>query len=98
MNADIDNDLVGVVPADLSNFLFTIKTVIANRLMQRIAAGVIGPYRTASGATRVINLSTDIQVFQSTSDPRSYGFSYFFNGLYPAKRFVGTFSVDAAFF
>jgi hypothetical protein len=94
----VDANLVGVVPTDLATFLTTIKGYIATALRSKIADGSIGPYRTADGVTRDIDLAKDIQVFQDSTDPTKYLFRYWFNLRYPAKRFFGDYSVDRAFF
>lgn len=94
----VDANLVGVVPTDLSRFITTIKGFIASALRALISSGAIAPFKSDSGVVRDIDLSKDIQVFQSSTDPTKYYFNYFFNLRYPAKRLMGSYSVDRAFF
>lgn len=94
----IDVNVKGIVPDDLADFIVDIKTWISLTIKAQINAGVIAPYRTASGATREIDLVSDIQVFQDSSDPRNFTFKFWFNLKYVAKRFFGEYSVDNPFF
>ena len=94
----ISNNLVGVVPDDLADFISDIKKWIMIGLLAQIGARTIAPYRDAAGFPRDIDASTDIQVYQSSTDPRTFYFKYWFNLKYPAKRFFGEYSVDNPFF
>lgn len=94
----LDNNVKGIVPSELADFIVDIKTWIAVALRSNIENGSIAPYRNADGSTRDIDLLTDIQVTQSSSDPRTFVFKYWFNLKYPAKRFFGEYSVDNPFF
>ena len=98
VNDAINGNALGVVPTDLSDFILTIKSTIGTVLSASIASGAIGPYRTASGNTRDLDYSTDIQVYQMKTDPRKYTFRYFYMLRYPAKWFFGEYSVDNPFF
>jgi hypothetical protein len=93
----VDANLVGVVPTDLSSFIFTVKGYIAAALVSMVSSGAIGPFRTPAGVSRDIDLSKDVQVFQDPTDPTKFFFKYFYNLRYPAKRFFGTFTVDNPF-
>jgi hypothetical protein len=94
----LDSNVKGIVPDDLAIFIVTIKAWIAAGINASINAGAIAPFRSSTGATRSIDLSTDIQVFQDPTDPRTYTFKYWFNLKYVAKRFFGEYSVDNPFF
>ncbi len=94
----LDNNLRGVVPEDLADFIFDIKLFIAQVLTSLIESGAIGPFRDATGASRDIDLVKDIQAEQSTTDPTKFSFRYFFFLRFPALRFFGEFSVDNPFF
>jgi len=94
----VDANLIGIVPEDLTDFIFDIKTVVAVTLTSLIQSGAIGPFRDDNGRTRDINLASDIQVFQSSTDPTRFDFRFYFNLRYPAKRIFGEFSVDSPFF
>ena len=94
----LDTNVKGIVPDDLADFIVDIKTWIALAIRAQINAGVIAPYRNADNTTRDIDLLTDIQAYQDSSDPRSYVFKYWFNLKYVAKRFFGEYSVDNPFF
>lgn len=98
INQVVNGNLVGVTPADLADFVLTVKQTIGSAIQSKIDDGSIGPYKDTNGRTRRINYSTDIQVFQSAQDPRKFIFNYFFNGRYPAKYFFGNYSVDNPFF
>jgi hypothetical protein len=87
-----------VVPDDLADFLSDIKKWIMLGIEAQIGAGSIAPYRDSAGFPRSLDPSTDIKVYQSTTDPRSFYFKYWFNLKYPAKRFYGEYSVDNPFF
>jgi hypothetical protein len=93
----VNSNLEGVVPDDLADFILDVKVYIASALNSLIASGAIGPFRDSNGATRDINLNTDIQVEQATDDPTKYYFNYTYNGKYPALRFFGQFTVDSPF-
>jgi hypothetical protein len=94
----LDSNLKGVVPDELSSFIIDIKVYIANALSSKIQDGSIASYRDATGFPRSIDLTSDIKVAQSLSDPRTFTFKYWFNLKYPAKRFFGEYSVDNPFF
>lgn len=94
----VDSNLVGVVPEDLTDFILDIKTVIATTLTSLIGSGAIGPFRDNSGNTRSISYASDIQVFQSSTDPTRFDFRFWFMLRYPAKRMFGQYSVDNPFF
>lgn len=94
----ITGNCVGVVPDDLADFFSDIKKWIMLGILAHINAGTIGPYRNSAGFPRDIDVTSDIQVYQSTSDPRTFYFKYWYNLKYPAKRFFGEYSVDNPFF
>jgi hypothetical protein len=94
----LNTNVVGIVPSDLADFINDIKGFISLALTSLIAAGDIGPYVDANGNTRDINLQTDMQVFQSPTDPTQFIFRYFYNLRYVAKRLFGDYSVDNPFF
>jgi hypothetical protein len=98
VNDTVTANLVGVVPSSLSGFVSTVKHFIANAIEAKIAAGVIGPYKDASGASRALDTSLDMVIYQSAIDPRQFNYKYYFNLRYPALRFFGEFSVDNPFF
>jgi hypothetical protein len=98
VNDAINGNCLGVVPSDLSDFIFTIKSTIGTVLSASISSGAIGPYRSEDGNTRDLNYATDIQVYQMKTDPRKYTFRYFYMLRYPAKWFFGEYSVDNPFF
>jgi len=97
INNLLDNNVRGVVPDDLADFVSDIKSWIKNGIEANIESGVIGPYRNADGTSRRLNPQTDIRVAQST-DPRTFTFKYWYYLKYPAKRFFGEYSVDNPFF
>jgi len=94
----VDTNLRGIVPEDLADFIFDIKTFVGQTLVALIESGAIGPFRDANGVSRDIDLSRDVQAEQSTTDPTKFFFRYFFFLRYPALRFFGEFSVDNPFF
>lgn len=94
----VDNNLVGVVPTDVADFLVDIKQWIMLAILANIENGTIGPYRDSAGNTRDIDPASDIQAWQSATDPRTFYFRYWYNLRYPAKRFFGEYSVDNPFF
>ncbi len=98
INTLVDANLVGVVPTDVADFLVDIKQWIMLGILANIENGTIGPYTDSSGNTRDIDPAADIQAWQSTSDPRTFYFRYWYNLRYPAKRFFGEYSVDNPFF
>jgi hypothetical protein len=91
-------NVIGVVPDDLSDFISDCKKWILLGIQANINQGSIAPYRDATGLTRDIDATTDIQVYQSSTDPRTFYFKYWYNLKYPAKRFFGEYSVDNPFF
>ena len=98
VNQVLDGNVKGIVPTDLADFMVDIKQWISLAIKSRINAQDIAPYRNANGTVRDIDLSSDIKVVQSSTDPRTFTFQYWFNLLYPAKRFFGEYSVDNPFF
>jgi len=98
MDQIISNNLQGVVPTDLSDFVFDIKVFVAAVLTSLIETGAIGPFRDANGVSRDIDLSKDVQAEQSKNDPTKFNFRYWFFLRYPALRFMGQFSTDNPFF
>ncbi len=94
----VEANAKGIVPDDLADFISDIKEIIQTQLKALVEAGDIGKYTDSTGKQRDINMQTDIQAFQSASDKTQFGFRYWFNGKYPAKRFFGQFSVDNPFF
>jgi hypothetical protein len=97
INQVVEANLVGVVPSDLAQFILTIKGYIGNALRTLISQGSIAPFKTADGVSRDVDFSKDIQVFQSSTNQTEYNFRYTFNIRYPAKRMMGTYSVDSPF-
>jgi len=93
----IDKNLVGITPTDLSDFIVEVKGFIADSLRGLIEAGDCARYRDNSGNARDINPLTDIQVFQSPSDPSQFQFRYWYNLRYTAKLFLGLYTVDNPF-
>lgn len=91
----LTDNIVGIVPFDLANFIIDIKLIIAGVLAGEVSAGSIGPFRGPDGAVRAIDPRTDISVAQSTTDATKYFFTYYFYLRYPALRLFGQFSVDA---
>ena len=94
----LDANVKGIVPDDLADFIVDIKVWISLAIKAQINAGVIAPFRSSNGVARDIDLTSDIQVFPDSSDPRSFTFKFWFNLKYVAKRFFGEYSVDNPFF
>ena len=94
----LDSNIVGIVPTDLTSFVIDIKQVVASVLSGEISAGAIGPFRDSSGATRPIDIATDIEVSQDANDPTQFSFNYYYYLRYPALRLFGQYSVDNPFF
>jgi hypothetical protein len=93
----LDKNVVGLVPSDLADFVNDIKGFISLALNAMIEQGAIGRYTDRDGRVRQIDLATDIQVYQSPTDPTKFIFRYWFNIRYPAKRMLGQYSVDNPF-
>lgn len=94
----LDNNLVGIVPTDIADFINDVKGYLAAALKSLIESNDIGRYKNADNTARDIDLSRDIQVYQNPTDPRTFLFRYWYNLRYPAKRFYGLYSVDSPFF
>jgi len=94
----LDSNVKGLVPDDLADFISEIKKWIVLGILANINNGTIAPYRDNNGFTRDIDATTDIQVYQSSTDPRVFYFKYWYNLRYPAKWFFGEYSVDNPFF
>jgi hypothetical protein len=97
IDSALDANMVGLVPSDLADFVNDIKGFIAVAIRALIEAGSLGRYTDRNGRTRDIDLATDIQVYQSPTDPTKFFFRYWFNIRYPAKRLMGQYSVDNPF-
>jgi len=89
----LDATIVGLVPDDLAQFVFEVKSQIATQLNAAIADGAIAPFQNNDGSIRNIDLATDIIVQQRKSDPTTYDFRFFFFVKFIAKRLFGTYSV-----
>lgn len=98
INQTVEDNLVGIVPSDIADFVNDIKGYLSLGLRSLIESGDIARYKNNDGTARDIDLSKDMQVFQSPTDPRTFRFRYFFNLRYPSKRFFGEYSVDNPFF
>ncbi len=98
VDAVLKANVVGVVPDDLADYITDVKKWIMLAILANIENGNIAPYRNADKSVRDIDATTDIQVYQSSSDPRTFYFKYWYNLKYPAKRFFGEYSVDNPFF
>ena len=94
----VDSNLKGQVPSNLSDFISDIRQWVAIAIQSQINAGVIGNYTDDNGAPRNIDPASDIKAQQSSTDPRSFTFKFWYNLKYPAKRFFGEYSVDNPFF
>ena len=94
----LTSNVGGIVPDDLADFITDCKKWILLGILANINNGSIAAYRDSSGLPRDIDATTDIQVYQSSTDPRTFYFKYWYNLKYPAKRFFGEFSVDNPFF
>ena len=94
----LTNNVVGIVPDDLADFISIVKKWIMLAILANINNDNIATYRDESGLTRDIDPRTDIQVYQSSTDSRTFFFKYWYNLKYPAKRFFGEYSVDNPFF
>lgn len=96
--ANINSQLLGIVPDDPADMVANIKTVVGGVILGRIDTGDIGYYTNSDGTTvRDIDYTQDITAYRDTLDARTYRFKYFFNLKYPAKRFYGEFTVDVPF-
>lgn len=89
-----DDTLIGLVPDDLAQFVFELKTVVAVNLNSAIADGAIAPFQNDDGSVRNIDLQSDIIVSRRRSDPTSYDFRFSFYAKFIVKRLFGTFSVN----
>lgn len=94
----IDNNIIGIVPSNIGDFVNDIKGFISLGLQALINAGDIGPFVDSNGNVRDIQPQTDIQVYQSPTDPTKFIFRYFFMLRFPAKYAFGQYSVDSPFF
>lgn len=90
----VDDRIVGLVPDDLAQFIFEVKSVISGELNAAISDGVIAPFQNDDGTPRNIILSQDISVAQRVSDPTSYDFRFTFFVRFIAKRLFGLFTVS----
>lgn len=98
VNQALDDNIVGIVPFDLATFILDIKLVIQGVIAGEISKGTIGPFRDpTTGASRPIDLRTDIRVSQDVNDPTAFLFSFFYMLRYPCLRLFGTYSVDNFF-
>lgn len=89
----VDDQVVGIVPDDLAQFIIEVKSVIATQLASAVADGAIAPFQNDDGTVRNISLADDIVVEQRASDPTTYDFAFAFFVRFTAKRLFGTFSV-----
>lgn len=89
-----DDTLIGLVPDDLAQFVFELKSTVAIELNSAIADGAIAPFQNDDGTVRNINLSDDIIVSRRASDPTAYNFKFAFFVKFIVKRLFGTFSVS----
>ena len=97
MTQTLDSNLVAIVPYDISVYLLQIKQNIAAVLKSMIISGAIGPFKSSTGVSRDVDMSSDILVYQVATDPTKYYFKYYFNIRLPAKRLFGEYSVNNPF-
>ena len=88
-----DDALIGIVPDDLAQFVFALKTVVATQLISAISEGAIAPFQNDDGTIRNIDLQNDIIVRRRANDPTAYDFRFVFYTKFIVKRLFGTFSV-----
>jgi hypothetical protein len=88
-----DDTLIGLVPDDLAQFVFELKTVVAVQLTSAVAEGAIANFQNDDGTTRNIDLQNDIIVRRRQNDPTAYDFRFSFFVKFIVKRLFGTFSV-----
>lgn len=93
----LDANAVGVVPDDLADFVADSKTWIMLGILANINNGTIAPFVDANGNIRDIDPSTDIWLEQSSTDPSTYYFRYWYRHRYVSKYFWGEYSVDNPF-
>jgi len=93
----IDNQLKGIVPDDVADFVGTLKAVVGGVILSSIESGDIGYYTNDDGTTRDLDYTKDIVAYRLAEDPRNYKFRYWYMQRYPAKRFWGEFTVDVPF-
>jgi hypothetical protein len=89
-----DDTLIGLVPDDLAQFIFELKSVVAVNLNAAIADGAIAAFQNDDGTVRNIDLQNDIIVKRRQSDPTSFDFRFSFFVKFIVKRLFGTFSVN----
>lgn len=93
----LDANLVAFVPDSLETGLSTIVGMIASKLGEYVARGIIAPFTDDAGNSRPIDPTTDIQAMRDATDKTLYYFRYWFNVRYGIKRMYGLFSVDRKF-
>lgn len=99
MNRALDANVIGIVPYDLANFILDIKLIMASVLSGEVANRTIGPFRDSStGATRQLDLRTDIRVTQDINDETKFLVKYWFNLRKPCLRIEGSYSTGNPFF
>jgi hypothetical protein len=94
----LDNNIIGIVPDDLADFLWDIKAAIVIVLKASISDGTIAPFSNDDGTLREIDTTKDIDVKRDVTDATKYIFKYWYNLRYPAKRLFGTYTVDTPFY
>jgi len=97
MREYLDDNIVGIVPDDLDDFIWDIKGAIVIVLKSAISDGIISTYKDENGLTREVDTTKDIEVRRDETDATKYIFKYWYNLKYPAKRLFGTYTVDAPF-
>jgi hypothetical protein len=93
----LDDNIIGIVPDDLNDFVWDIKAAIVIVLKSAISDGIIATYIDENGLTREVDTTKDIEVRRDDTDATKYLFKYWYNLKYPAKRLFGTYTVDAPF-
>lgn len=91
----LDSYVIGIVPDDLGDFLYELKSQIALEINGAISDGIIGAFRDDTGRSRPIDMEKDLKVFQSQVKKTEYKFVYYIMAKYVAKRIYGEYSVDS---
>lgn len=94
----LDENIIGIVPDDLDDFLWDIKAAVMVVLKSAISDGIVAPYFDEDGISREIDTTKDIEVKRDVTDATKYVFKYWYNLKYPAKRLFGLYTVDTPFY
>lgn len=91
----IDAQAIGILPVSPESGAMTIKGIIASKLRDIVARGIVAKYQNDNGTERDLDLANDIWAEQDQSSPTLYHYRFSYFLLYTLERAYGVYQVDS---